>query len=45
MRSQTTMISDEQEAIIKKIYISKGKVATVIATDSFSAMMAVEGTR
>jgi hypothetical protein len=45
MRSQTTIFSAEQEAIIKSIYISKGKGATVIATDSLSTMMAVEGTR
>jgi ribonuclease HI len=45
MRSKTTIFSAEQEAIIKVIYISKGKGATVIATDSFSTMSAVEGTR
>jgi ribonuclease HI len=45
MRSQTTIFSAEQEAIIKAIYISKCKGATVIATDSLSTMMAVEGTR
>jgi hypothetical protein len=44
MRSHTTIFSAEQEATIKAIYISKGKGATVIATDSFSTMMAVEGT-
>jgi ribonuclease HI len=41
MRSQTTVFSTEQEAIIKAIFISKGKGATVIATDSLSTMMAV----
>jgi hypothetical protein len=45
MRSQTTIFSDEKEAIIKAIYISKCKGATVIATDFLSTMMAVEGTR
>jgi ribonuclease HI len=45
MRSQTTIFSAKQEAIIKAIYISKGKGATVIATDSLSTNMAVEGTR
>jgi ribonuclease HI len=45
MRSQTTIFSAEQEAIIKAIYISKGKGATVIATDSLSTMMAAEGMR
>jgi ribonuclease HI len=45
MRSQTTIFSAEQEAIIKAIYISKGKGATMIATDSISTMMAGEGTR
>jgi hypothetical protein len=45
IRSQTTIFSAEQEAIIKAIYISKGKRANVIATDSLSTMMAVEGTR
>jgi hypothetical protein len=45
MRSQTTIFSAEQVAIIKAIYISKGKGATVIATDSLSTMMAVESTR
>jgi hypothetical protein len=45
VRSQTTIFSAEQEAIIKAIYISKGKGATVIARDSFSTIMAVEGTR
>jgi hypothetical protein len=39
MRSQTTIFSAEQEDIIKGIYISKGKGATVVATDS------VESTR
>jgi hypothetical protein len=43
MRSQATIFSAEQEAIIKAIYKSKGKGATVIATDSLSTMMAVEG--
>jgi hypothetical protein len=33
MGGQTTIFSDEQEAIIKEIYISKGKVATMIATE------------
>jgi membrane protein implicated in regulation of membrane protease activity len=37
--------SVKQGAIINVIYISKGKEATVIATDSLSTMMAVEGTR
>jgi ribonuclease HI len=45
MRSQTTIFSAEQEAIIKAIYISKGEGATVIATDSLSTIMVVEGTR
>jgi ribonuclease HI len=45
LRSQTTIFSAEQEAIIKAICISKGKEATVSATDSLSTMMAVEGTR
>jgi hypothetical protein len=45
IRSQTTIFSAEQEAIIKAIYISQGKGANVIATDFFSTMMAVEGTR
>jgi ribonuclease HI len=45
MRSQATIFCAEQEAIIKAIYISKGKRATVVATDSLSTMMAVEGTR
>jgi hypothetical protein len=45
MRSQTTIFSVEQEPIIKAIYISKGKETTVIATDSLSTIMAVEGTR
>jgi ribonuclease HI len=45
MKSQTTIISAEQEAIIKAIFISKGKGATVIATHSLSTIMAVEGTR
>jgi hypothetical protein len=44
MRSQTTIFSVEQEAIIKAIYISKDKGATVIATDFISTMTAVEGT-
>jgi hypothetical protein len=43
MRSQTTIFSAEQEAIIKSVCISKGKGATVIATDSLSTMMVVEG--
>jgi ribonuclease HI len=42
MRTQATIFSFEQEAIIKAIYISKGKGATLIATDSLSTMMAVE---
>jgi ribonuclease HI len=37
MRSHTPIFSAEQEA--------KGKGGTVIATDSFSTIMAVEGTR
>jgi hypothetical protein len=41
MRSQTMIFSAEQESIIKVIYISKGKGATVIATDYLSTMMAV----
>jgi hypothetical protein len=41
MRSQTTIFSAEQEAIIKAIYISKGKGANVIVTDSFNTMMKV----
>jgi ribonuclease HI len=45
VRSQTTLFSAEQEAIIKAIYISKRKGATVIAKDSLSIMMAVEGAR
>jgi ribonuclease HI len=45
MRSHTTILSAEQEATIKAIYLSKGKGATVIATDSLSTMMAVEGMR
>jgi ribonuclease HI len=45
MKSQTTIFSAEQEAIIKAIYISKGKRATVIATDSLSTMLAVKGTK
>jgi ribonuclease HI len=45
MRSQTTIFRAEQEAIIKAIFISKGKGATVIATDSLSTMMVIEGTR
>jgi hypothetical protein len=45
MRSQTTIFSAEQEAIIKVICISKGKGANVIATAFLSTMMAVEGTR
>jgi hypothetical protein len=45
MRSQKTIFSAQPEAIIKAIYISKDKRATVIATDSLSTMMAVEGTR
>jgi ribonuclease HI len=45
MRSQTTIFSAEKEAIIKAIYISKGKGATVIVTDSLSTMMSAEGTR
>jgi hypothetical protein len=44
MRSQITIFSAEQESIIKTIYISKGKRATMIAMDSLSTMMAVEGT-
>jgi ribonuclease HI len=43
--SHTTIFSAEQEAIIKAIYISKGNITTVIATDSLSTMMAVEATR
>jgi ribonuclease HI len=43
MRSQTTILSANQEAIIKAI--SKGKRATVIAMDSLSTMMAVKGMR
>jgi hypothetical protein len=50
MKSQTAIIiiiiiSAEKEAFIKTIYISKSKGATVIATDSLSTIMAVEGTR
>jgi ribonuclease HI len=45
MRSQTTIFSAEQEAIIKLIYISKGKGATVIDMDSLNTMMAVEGSK
>jgi hypothetical protein len=45
MRSQTTIFSAEHEAIIKAIYISEGEGATVIAMDSLSTMMVVEGTR
>jgi hypothetical protein len=45
MRSQTTIFSAAQEAIIKAIYISKGKGAIVTATDSLSTIMAVEGTK
>jgi ribonuclease HI len=45
MRSETTIFSAEQAAIIKAIYISKGKGVTVIATDSLSTIMAVEGRR
>jgi hypothetical protein len=41
MKSQTTIFSAKQEAIIKAIYIFKGKRAMVIATDSLSTMMAV----
>jgi hypothetical protein len=41
MRSQTTIFSAEQKAIIKAIY----KGATVIATNSLSTMMAVEDAR
>jgi hypothetical protein len=37
IRSQTSIFIAEQEAIIKAIYISKGKSAIVIATDSFSS--------
>jgi hypothetical protein len=45
MKSQTTILCAEQEAIITAIYIYKGKGAPVIATDFLSTMMAVEGTR
>jgi hypothetical protein len=47
MRSQKTIFSAEQESIIKAIYIPKGQGqgATVIATDSLSTMMSVEGMR
>jgi hypothetical protein len=44
-RSQTTIFGAEQEAIIKAIYISTGNRATLIATDSLSTIMAVEGTK
>jgi hypothetical protein len=45
MRSHKTIFNAEQEAIIKAIYISKDKRATLIATDSLSTMMIVEDTR
>jgi CRISPR/Cas system CMR-associated protein Cmr5 small subunit len=45
IRIETAIFSAKQEAIIKAIYISKGKRATVIATDSLSTMITVEGTR
>jgi hypothetical protein len=41
MSSQTTIFSAEQEAINKAIYISKGKVATMIAMDFLNTMMAL----
>jgi hypothetical protein len=44
MRSQVMILSAEQEAIIKAIFISKSKGATVIATNSLTTMMAVVGT-
>jgi hypothetical protein len=45
MRSQTTIFWAKQEATFKAIYITKGKGATVVATDSLSTMIANEGTR
>jgi hypothetical protein len=41
MSSQTTIFSAEQEAINKAIYISEGKVATMIATDFLNTIMAL----
>jgi ribonuclease HI len=38
IRSQITIFSAEQEAIIEEIYIHKGKRATVISTNSLSTM-------